>query len=820
MSIVCSVINATPALDLIINTGNYNGNNFYSINVNNVEWLQSGQLEAFFNNKWYTSNATKAQTNSDFQLMKIISTSTTYDRSDDFGGFYTEQIYQWQAGIVIFETNFKIYNDGKAICFVQSFPNGAKGTNYMTAGPNSAYSWGLDVVPFLSFPSFNVINMSSQYASSKLGYLTWTETFSGATYGKAPVPTGALAGLQGGPIVLYDDTGNNAVVISTNDHFGVSTQTNKMKGTTNKDWKLGIASQVLDIPAGFKHETVIVIGEGISDAMLNEWSSRLKSLYHTERVENENDIVTTYLGYWTDAGAYYYGDSWGAASSTMNLSCCSLEVFKDVKQKLDSQQIPIQYWQMDDWWYYGLHPDEYIAGPYWGGNGVKSVQHWNAPNEYYPGGIAALSHDIQLPLLLYAPYFSPDNDWIGEFSFIPQEAGFVLPSPDDSYSFYATLFDFGINASTTGPNTGMVGYEIDFMSSLSGIPQFRTHINQQQIWLDGMNKAAEERGIPIQYCMATPMDLMQSLSLGQVTNGRASGDYAGSDNYNIGPGALLWSALDLKPSKDNFWTSLNEGPPHYHPSGSDDHNSTEVHAMIAVFSCGPVGISDRSGWSNATLIMRLCNAEGRLLQPSRPITAMDDQFIYDVFNSKSINIWSTEFGPYDGMGNVQIYGYIVLAIDMKQNYMLRYDSFKPSLGSGFMTLIRNWHNYTYCNNGTLAIASHCVEIVNANSNSLYTLSPQQVIYPMHESFELIHIIPYVSTSSLVFLGELDKYVSVSQHRFTDLIVVGNSLSVKVKGKPKEIVSITILAPNNDKTDWIVNKYQVMIGTKGTTTFVM
>eukprot|EP01084_Bolivina_argentea_P025903 48162_1 len=764
--------NASPKLDLIINKAQSNGNNFYSINVNGTEWLQSGQFEGYFNNQWYTSNETKSQNDMDYELMKMISSSTQYDRFDDFGGGFTYQIYEWQAGTAIFQTNFKIYNDGRSISFVQSFPNGVKGTAFSETKPNSGGdpNNGPNIVPFLTFPSFNIVNKSSKYASSNLGYLTWTHTMSTAKWGKAPVSSSNLAGLSGGPICLYDHSGNNAIVVSTNDHFAVSTQANAMQGSlaqamymydkdrndsvtclgsrcyesnpqytdriiqgvgsinnnnnnnelipltlwysyefednyvststtppdssynntfnngyifknndvensrltldlyynqdkhdhatiasawlkkqlmqngykfvatqgyiqnmtspmdVNNDWRLGISSQVLEIPQGFEHETVIVVGKGINDAMLNGWSNRLKSLYHTVRVENENDIITSYLGYWTDNGAYYYGDSWGATGNPMNLTCCSLAVFSDVKANLDKQKIPIKYWQMDDWWYYGLHPKEYINGPYW--SGVKSVKHWDAPPAYYPGGIATLSKQLQVPLLLYGPYFSPDNDWINDFSFIPEGAGFVLPSPEDSYGFYSALFDFGINASTTGPNTGMVGYEIDFMSSLSGIPQFRTHINQQQIWLDGMNKAAEERGIPIQYCMATPMDLMQSLSLGQVTNGRASGDYAGSDNYNIGPGALLWSALDLKPSKDNFWTSLNEGPPHYHPSGSDDHNSTEVHAMIAVFSCGPVGISDRSGWSNATLIMRLCNAEGRLLQPSRPITAMDDQFIY------------------------------------------------------------------------------------------------------------------------------------------------------------------------------------------------
>ncbi len=318
--------------------------------------------------------------------------------------------------------------------------------------------------------------------------------------------------------------------------------------------------------------------------------------------------------------------------------------------------------------------------------------------------------------------------------------------------------------------------------------------------------------------MATPMDLMQSLSLSQVTNGRASNDYAAPYNYDIGPGSLLWSALGLKPSKDNFWTSYNEPyPPQFHPFGSD-HNSTDVHAISAIMSCGPTGISDREGWSNATLIMRLCRADGRLLQPRRPITAINDQFIEQVFNGKGINVWSTEFGPYDAKGNVDIVGRVVYALNMATNYELMYDSFSPALDSNFDYIVRNWYNYTNCMNGTLAVENNCIQLVKANSKMLYNLMPQPVIYPMRESFELIHVLEGVSMSSLVFLGELDKYVSVSQHRFDNLMIEGMTLSVMVKGEANEIVNLSVLKPNSMGSDFNVYTYKVVIGSTGTTQF--
>ena len=39
-----------------------------------------------------------------------------------------------------------------------------------------------------------------------------------------------------------------------------------------------------------------------------------------------------------------------------------------------------------------------------------------------------------------------------------------------------------------------------------------------------------------------------------VTNGRASGDYAGGQNWDVGGSSLLFWAAGMRPSKDNFWS--------------------------------------------------------------------------------------------------------------------------------------------------------------------------------------------------------------------------------------------------------------------------
>ena len=145
--------------------------------------------------------------------------------------------------------------------------------------------------------------------------------------------------------------------------------------------------------------------------------------------------------------------------------------------------------------------------------------------------------------------------------------------------------------------------------------------------------------------MTTSMMLMIALSLPQTTNARGSHDYASTPNWNVGPTALLTQAVGMKVSKDNFWTTQNEPYPSDYKLSGNDYNSTETHCLAALLSGGPVGISDGAGFTNKTLIMRTCRADGRLLQTSRATTAIDDQMVYKAFYNSQFNVWASPFGP-------------------------------------------------------------------------------------------------------------------------------------------------------------------------------
>ena len=71
---------------------------------------------------------------------------------------------------------------------------------------------------------------------------------------------------------------------------------------------------------------------------------------------------------------------------------------------------------------------------------------------------------------------------------------------------------------------------------------------------------ADSHKLPqLRYCMGLPSDLLASIPFSQVTNYRASDDYAGSSvtNFNLQTSSLLGFAVALRPSKDVFFSTSN-----------------------------------------------------------------------------------------------------------------------------------------------------------------------------------------------------------------------------------------------------------------------
>ena len=234
--------------------------------------------------------------------------------------------------------------------------------------------------------------------------------------------------------------------------------------------------------------------------------------------------------------------------------------------------------------------------------------------------------------MLYKAFFAEKYDLFGELGCSPvlSPKGAHYPSPECSERFFAALFAAFRRTVTSG--TPFEAYETDFLSDhLLPTQGLASDSRGLQQYFDGMAQAAGAAGLSVQLCMPTAGIVLASAAWPAMTQGRVSTDYATENapnstwakTYNIGIGSLLFWAVGLQPSKDLTWTT-----PHQ-PGGACDHDNpnVELDVVLAVLSCGPVGIGDGIDLTNVTLAKMTADSDGRILPPSKPLTALDSSFV-------------------------------------------------------------------------------------------------------------------------------------------------------------------------------------------------
>jgi len=172
---------------------------------------------------------------------------------------------------------------------------------------------------------------------------------------------------------------------------------------------------------------------------------------------------------------------------------------------------------------------------------------------------------------------------------------------------------------------GAITYEQDWMvETFLGVRGLREQAGRARAWQEHLDAGAAAHGLHLQWCMATPADFFQTVTMRQLASIRTSGDY----RYLFDNG-LNWvwflhtnalaRALGLVPFKDVFLshgaTSMSDGEPY-----------AEVEALLASLSAGPVGIGDQLGCTDRDLVMRTCREDGVLVKPDVPIAAVDQCF--------------------------------------------------------------------------------------------------------------------------------------------------------------------------------------------------
>ena len=828
-------------------------------------WLTSAQQRAFVDSAWHTSAATG--------LVRMGSV-WKFEGTDDVGA-YAAQAQNWSVTAngasspgTSFTTAIKTYASSRDIAlFELTMTSDAQGTASAEAVlPGGWVGDQGNYAPIVGWPSFATDAKATANWTAGLAALSsvgWCDNFCYPT--NAPLALSQQGkqsilgtGVYCGPAVLHDGAMSNdtlplTLLLAPLDHV-------KHAGMFRNDsalsaWELGIYSEVPSLPAGLIHRTLLMAGRGVTATVAaygelarrlgraeQEASSSAASVKQKTTVKDPPtsaaswDVVVNRVGYWTDNGAFYYGDAYSHNLSAMAAKAGKAnmeEVVVAVQQSLDAAGVPIGYWQWDDWWYPGK--------PVY----VWCVSNWSMVKDQFPSGLAGVRAKLSssakhnMSMLYYMPYWCQGADtqynvscspWSGHF-LTQAECGwdceFTFIHASRSEAFHVALFE-----EYTNNGLGLTNYEQDFMvTNFLKSRLYRTDLDEYVGWASGLNAAAKKVGVALQFCMAMPSDIMMVAkhSLEMVTNARASNDYAEGDNLIRVPqsGLLMW-ALGVRPSKDNFWSHNVSDSPYQHAGVNNPANpgsNCELNAMVATLSTGPVGISDKIGATNKTIVMATCDSEGRILQPSKPLTPSDRSYAqsWESLYGGNAQLWTTHADvaamPARGGASAVVSAptqllrsWITLAVNVDAPLMLApLVDLYPAPSSDTVLIHRNWNAAGSCIDGADAVASGCILPPNA-AVAMQSTAHNGTGSPATD-FHYTFIVTHVVSDTFVLLGELSKYVPISPRRFVG--VEDGGRKVTLRGGASEIVKVfAIEQRGGNSAQWTVTELSVTLDGEG------
>jgi hypothetical protein len=401
----------------------------------------------------------------------------------------------------------------------------------------------------------------------------------------------------GTPWLLFDDR-LRAVVLSPAANQMIA----RMRGDGVTQIASGLNEGVTDLPADFTHQTMMAFGVGVN-ATWDIWGSALTDLQGKQRPSNDADIGLRYLGYWTDNGAAYwynYEKKLGYAGT-----------LKALVQRYREQGIPLRYLQLDSWWY-----SKTLRGP--GGESLEPknpelpAEEWNryggllkyeAHPGVFPDGLAAFQGQVGLPLITHNRWVDAESPYHERYDI----SGVAAVDP----KFWQEIM--GYTSAANG-----VTYEQDWLNVIYEYsPALGTTATAGDAFTDAMARAAQDKGMSLQYCMALPRYFLQGARYGNLTTIRASDDRFTRSKWD----AFLYtsrlaSAVGIWPWADVFMSAETDN------------------VLIATLSGGMVGNGDRIGAENKENLLRAVRLDGVIIKPDTPLLPLDEMYTLDASAGK------------------------------------------------------------------------------------------------------------------------------------------------------------------------------------------
>ncbi|HMK11035.1 MAG TPA: hypothetical protein VK461_05620, partial [Acidimicrobiales bacterium] len=365
-----------------------------------------------------------------------------------------------------------------------------------------------------------------------------------------------------------------------------------------------------EAPGGFSTTLGVFVGESAAE-LLDQWGRKVRG-GRPRRSAGANPI-TSHLSYWTDNGAAYWYRT--EAGRTIGTSVC------EVVERLRAEGVPVNAVELDSWCY-----QHEVARP---------ITEIGYPEEVPPSGLMLWEPRADAfdppsegrdpieefafrldrpPLVIHSRHISPKSPYVADGEWWVDE---LAAQPTDP-AFFLRWFEDALR-------WGACAIEQDWMLLYwFGVRALRAAPDRAAAWQRGLDALAGDFGIDLIWCMATPADIVLAATLDHVVAVRTS------DDYRFAPDpAFLWtwyltvnrlaSALGLRAFKDCFFSSR----PVQGADAIDGDEHAELEALLACMSSGPVGIGDRIGHTDRAVVMRTCEADGRIRHVDRPIGMID-----------------------------------------------------------------------------------------------------------------------------------------------------------------------------------------------------
>ena len=461
----------------------------YSIRYQGERWLGTGLASVLENKRWYRSAGVSYPETIAYGRPqgKLLLSGVKTGKNNDHLGSYESIDLTWKVpdSTTTVVTGFRLYSDAPCLVFVQDFPQGFK--NYASG------NW---IVPSVVFPQF-----LPQFEDRNDLY-TW---ISGGMFTHR-FGYGNSASVEGtADLLLLADAANKTLILSPYANYLVATQqiapvaavdeTNPSKAAIN----CGIEGLVQEIPNGFEHQHIMVVGSGIHHTF-ESWGKVLLG-------KAGKQVPSKYLGdnlkypvYWDDYGAYYREH--GFKEEGFN---SYEDIIIGVSEDAKKHGLKLGAYQVQD-----LDQLRYKEGLF------------EPRADLFPHGLAWLHEKVGAPLEAYNAWLFPEGPYRKKYPFFSTPKGLV---PERSMGDVFYSLEYWRDTAERMASWGATLLQQDFQSVYEGDVVMMSGVDKMNAYFQNMAKALQEKNMTIQYCMQMPRNILQSTENPIVTSLQGSWDH-------------------------------------------------------------------------------------------------------------------------------------------------------------------------------------------------------------------------------------------------------------------------------------------------------